>query len=85
MCAPANYLLTMALFSSGTDTRNLVFVYPESAEKWVEGMLKKAFLHFFAKFFKISQHLHGTLHIENSSNLSKIRLKFKKSLVRPCL
>ena len=29
-----------------TGTRNRIFGYPESAEKWVEGKLNKAFLNF---------------------------------------
>ena len=38
------------IFVSGTSSRmgtqNPIFRYPESAEKWVEGMLKKTFVHF---------------------------------------
>ena len=39
--------------SGGTGSRIPVFGYLESAEKWVEGKSKKAFLHFLPPFWHI--------------------------------
>ena len=40
-------------FSGGTGTQNPIFRYPESAKKWVEGKLNKAFLYFLPNFCHI--------------------------------
>ena len=43
-------LLCYAKVHGGTGTRKLIFGYLETAEKWVEDKLNKAFLHFFQIF-----------------------------------
>ena len=52
---------TSVPLSDGLGTRNLIFRYPESAEKWVESKLKKAFLHFlpYLMIFNV-EHTEGT-------------------------
>ena len=59
-------------------TRNQIFGYPESANKLVEGKLKRAFLHFFGQifakfwwFFKLTKRLWRALHFEEWSNMAK--------------
>ena len=72
----------MCMVHGRTGTRNSIFGYPESSEKWVEGKLNKAFL-FFSQIFAIFDDLFkfcstfGMHHFEKSSK----NLEMKK---KPC-
>ena len=68
--------------------RVLTFGYPESDEKWVEGKLNKAFLHFLAifdDFSKLRSTFSSVFHFEKSSNMAKIWQKIKNCLINPFL
>ena len=58
---------------------------PDSTmEKWLEGKLNKAVLHFFAIFDDFSKWsaLKALRHLEKSSTMPKIRQKMRKSLAQ---
>ena len=66
----------------GTSTRNPIFRYPESSEKWVEGKLNKAILHFLPYFLPYLMIFHGGAlqdFIKYDENLAE------KKTCSPCL
>ena len=77
------YLL-IYIISGETGTWKPIFGYPESSEKWVEG-ISWTRLFYFAIFDDFSKKFRSTfvaLHFEKSSNMVKIGHKMKKILVQ---
>ena len=75
----------MWLFSDWSGTRNRIFGFPDSAEKWVEVKLNKGFLHFLPNFWHIWWFFKVSLHPFHFEKNAKILSKNKENPCSTCL